>query len=161
MAVLLAGSVLSVMFGTLMYLQMSATARADQEIELEVAERLTAAGLSPTDPADDPPPGDELDPIPAAIPGENEPDDAPETAQSEDVDQVETLDVATADGIASGVDPDEPLNGLPPESTSEQGPSAADTQADQLTVETDAVPLATKTGATKTGAAATGAAEGS
>lgn len=46
MAVLLAGSVLSVMFGTLLYLQMSATARADQEIELEVAERLAAYGLS-------------------------------------------------------------------------------------------------------------------
>jgi hypothetical protein len=40
MVVLLAGSVLAVMFGTLMYLQMSATQRMEIEIELEVEERL-------------------------------------------------------------------------------------------------------------------------
>jgi hypothetical protein len=40
MVVLLAGSVLAVMFGTLMYLQMSATHRMEIEIELEVEERL-------------------------------------------------------------------------------------------------------------------------
>ena len=38
--VVVAGSALAVMFGTLMYLQMSATKRTDQEIELEVAERI-------------------------------------------------------------------------------------------------------------------------
>jgi len=38
--VVLAGSTLAVMFGTLMYLQMSATKRMEQEIELEVAERV-------------------------------------------------------------------------------------------------------------------------
>jgi hypothetical protein len=40
MVVLLFGSVLSVMFGTLMYLQMSATHRMEIEIGLEVEERL-------------------------------------------------------------------------------------------------------------------------
>ncbi|GAA2477728.1 hypothetical protein [Winogradskya humida] len=40
MVVVIAGSTLAVMFGTLMYLQMSATARAEREIAAEVAERL-------------------------------------------------------------------------------------------------------------------------
>lgn len=40
LVVVLAGSVLAVMFGTLMYLQMSAARRADREIALEVAERV-------------------------------------------------------------------------------------------------------------------------
>lgn len=40
MVVVVAGSALAVMFGTLMYLQMSATKRADEEVALEVAEQL-------------------------------------------------------------------------------------------------------------------------
>ena len=40
LVVVLAGSVLAVMFGTLMYLQMSAARRTDQEIALEVAEQV-------------------------------------------------------------------------------------------------------------------------
>ncbi|GAA2540915.1 hypothetical protein GCM10010435_05450 [Winogradskya consettensis] len=40
MVVVIAGSTLAVMFGTLMYLQMSATARAEREIAAEVGERL-------------------------------------------------------------------------------------------------------------------------
>ncbi|MFG1603782.1 hypothetical protein [Actinoplanes sp. NPDC049265] len=42
MVIVLAGSILAVMFGTLMYLQMSATKRIEQEIEEEVEERLLA-----------------------------------------------------------------------------------------------------------------------
>jgi hypothetical protein len=42
MVIVLAGSTLAVMFGTLMYLQMSATKRIEQEIEEEVGERLAA-----------------------------------------------------------------------------------------------------------------------
>lgn len=51
LVVLLAGSVLAVMFGTLMYLQMSATHRMEIEIELEVGERL--ARLDDSEPAPD------------------------------------------------------------------------------------------------------------
>jgi hypothetical protein len=40
MVVVVAGSALAVMFGSLMYLQMSATKRVDEEIGLEVAERV-------------------------------------------------------------------------------------------------------------------------
>ncbi len=43
MVVVIAGATLATMFGILMYLQMSATARTEQEITLEVAERLDAA----------------------------------------------------------------------------------------------------------------------
>lgn len=42
MVVVIAGMTLAVMFGTLMYLQMSATARTEREITAEVAERLAA-----------------------------------------------------------------------------------------------------------------------
>ncbi|AGZ44798.1 hypothetical protein [Actinoplanes friuliensis] len=42
MAVVIAGSVLAVMFGSLMYLQMSAAKRTEEEISLEVAERVEA-----------------------------------------------------------------------------------------------------------------------
>jgi hypothetical protein len=44
MAVVLAGTTLAVMFGTLMYMQMSAPKRIEQEIRQEVEERLAAAG---------------------------------------------------------------------------------------------------------------------
>ncbi|AGL19886.1 hypothetical protein [Actinoplanes sp. N902-109] len=40
MVVVIAGATLAVLFGTLMYLQMSATARMEREIKAEVAERL-------------------------------------------------------------------------------------------------------------------------
>ncbi|MFI5936425.1 hypothetical protein [Actinoplanes sp. NPDC051494] len=40
LVVVIAGTTLAVMFGTLMYLQMSSTARAEREIAAEVAERL-------------------------------------------------------------------------------------------------------------------------
>lgn len=46
MIVVLAGSTLAVMFGTLMYLQMSATKRIEQEIEDEVEERVAALSSS-------------------------------------------------------------------------------------------------------------------
>ncbi|WP_161952665.1 hypothetical protein, partial [Actinoplanes sp. TFC3] len=44
MVVVIAGATLAVMFGTLLYLQMSATARAEREIAAEVAEQLEQAG---------------------------------------------------------------------------------------------------------------------
>jgi hypothetical protein len=50
MVIVLAGSVLAVMFGTLMYLLISAPQRLEREIEEEVAERMEAAGLTPSAP---------------------------------------------------------------------------------------------------------------
>lgn len=50
MVIVLAGSVLAVMFGTLLYLLISAPQRLEREIEAEVAERMEAAGLAPSAP---------------------------------------------------------------------------------------------------------------
>jgi hypothetical protein len=63
MVVLLFGSVLSVMFGTLMYLQMSATHRMEIEIELEVEERLARPPDDEPDPEQEETDEEETDPV--------------------------------------------------------------------------------------------------
>jgi hypothetical protein len=66
MVVVLAGTTLAVMFGTLMYLQMSAPKRIEKEIEDEVAERVAAFTPAAEEPGDEPDDGDSPEPVSAA-----------------------------------------------------------------------------------------------